>query len=184
MLSLMARQEDFQISQALRPSDMPPAAALELATCWMTVTNSGGAVGFPFPPVTLDDVTPAADELVAGLDPGHSRLLLARVGGVLAGWLNLTRNRAPQVSHWGEIKRLQTHPDFRGRGIGVVLMERARQVARDEMGLEQLRLAARGGEGLENFYARLGWKEIGRWPNGLRVHLGDRDEVLMLLSPL
>lgn len=184
MLNLMSDEDDFQISQTLRPSDMPPEAVRELATCWMTVTNSGGAVGFPFPPVTLDDVTPAAEELVAGLEPGHSRLLLARVDGVLAGWLSLSRNRARQVAHWGEIKRLQTQPDFRGRGIGIALMERARQVARDEMGLEQLRLAARGGEGLETFYARLGWKEIGRWPNGLRVHLGDRDEVLMLLSPL
>jgi hypothetical protein len=51
------------------------------------------------------------------------------------------------------------------------------------MGLEQLRLEARGGEGLEEFYGRLGWKEIGRWPGALRFDHGDRDEVLMLLAP-
>lgn len=61
----------------------------------------------------------------------------------------------------------------------------ARQVARQEMGLEQLRLAARGGMGLERFYARLGWREIGRWPNALRpAPDDDRDEILMLLTPL
>jgi hypothetical protein len=52
-------------------------------------------------------------------------------------------------------------------------MTLARQVARDEMGLEQLRLAVRGGCGLEPFYARLGWKEIGRWPGALRLAPGD-----------
>ncbi|WP_373310989.1 hypothetical protein [Streptomyces alanosinicus] len=53
------------------------------------------------------------------------------------------------------------------------------------MGPEQLRLAARGGAGLEQFYGRLGWKEIGRWPEALRLAVGDdRDEVLMVLSLL
>jgi GNAT superfamily N-acetyltransferase len=82
------------------------------------------------------------------------------------------------------VKRVQTHPAFRGQGIGTALMNQARQVARDEMGMEQLRLEARSGEGLEEFYARLGWKEIGRWPAALRFDNGDRDEVLMLLTPL
>ena len=64
-------------------------------------------------------------------------------------------------------------------------MTHARQVARQDMGLEQLHLAARGGMGLEHFYARLGWREIGRWPGALRLAPGDdRDEVLMVLSPL
>lgn len=180
----MPHEDELVISQALRPSDMPPEATRELAACWMTVANSGGAVGFAFPPVTLDEVAPVAEELVAGLDPGHSRLLLARVDGLLAGWLNLSRYRGPLVQHWGEVKRVQTHPDFRDRGIGRALMQRVRQVARDEMSLEQLRLAARGGEGLEQFYGRLGWKETGRWPGALRFPHGDRDEVLMLLAPL
>ncbi|MFC8257709.1 hypothetical protein ACFUNF_08735 [Streptomyces sp. NPDC057291] len=36
-------------------------------------------------------------------------------------------------------------------------------------GLQQLRLAARAGAGLENFYGRLRWKEIGRRPGALRL---------------
>ncbi len=61
----------------------------------------------------------------------------------------------------------------------------ARRIARDEMGLEQLRLAVRGGAGLETFYGRLGWREVGRWPAALRLSpTDDRDEVLMLLNPL
>ncbi len=64
-------------------------------------------------------------------------------------------------------------------------MAHARHIACREMGLEQLHLAARGGMGLEHFYARLGWREIGRWPGALRLAPGDdRDEILMVLFPL
>lgn len=59
------------------------------------------------------------------------------------------------------------------------------QIARQEIGLEQLHLAARGGMGLERFYAKLGWREIGRWPGTLRLAPGeDCDEILMILRPL
>lgn len=173
-----------EIVQAKRPEDMTAEATRELIDCWITVANSGGAVGFPFPPVGIDDVSPVADQLIADLDPEYSQLLLARLDGVLAGWLSLSRYRDRVVPHWGMVKRVQTHPGFRGRGIGTALMHRVRDVARDELGLEQLRLEARGGEGLEDFYRRLGWQEVGRWPGALRFTFGDRDEVLMLLAPL
>ncbi|MEV6681657.1 GNAT family N-acetyltransferase [Streptomyces erythrochromogenes] len=89
------------------------------------------------------------------------------------------------VEHWCTFHHLQTRPGFRGRGVGSALMREVREVARDELGLEQLRLAARGGEGLEDFYGRLGRREVGRWPGALRLAPDDsRDEVLMLLDPL
>jgi hypothetical protein len=59
---------------------MSPEGTRELANCWMTVANLGGAVGFPFPPVSLDEVRTVADLLIADLDPEYSQLLLARVG--------------------------------------------------------------------------------------------------------
>jgi GNAT superfamily N-acetyltransferase len=173
-----------QIVQARRPEDMSAEAIQDLVDCWMTVANAGGAVGFPFLPVSVDDVRVVADQLIADLDPEYGQLLLARHNGALAGWLSLSRYRARVVAHWGVVKRVQTHPDFRGRGIGTALMHRVREIARDELGLEQLRLEARGGEGLEDFYGRLGWQEVGRWPGALRFDFGDRDEILMLLAPL
>jgi hypothetical protein len=51
-------------------------------------------------------------------------------------------------------------------------VKEAHAIARDEMGLEQLHLAARAGAGLETFYGRLGWKEVGRWPEALRLGPG------------
>jgi GNAT superfamily N-acetyltransferase len=156
----------------------------ELIDCWVTVSNAGGAAGFPFLPVDAAVVSPVADELIAGLSPDR-RLLVAVAGGVLAGWVHLQHDPNPLIGHWGWVSHLQTLPAFRGQGIGGGLMTHARQVGRQEMGLEQLHLAVRGGMGLENFYARLGWREIGRWPGALRLAPGDdRDEVLMVLSPL
>ncbi|SNT57257.1 Acetyltransferase (GNAT) domain-containing protein [Streptosporangium subroseum] len=163
--------------------EMSPDLRRELIECWITVSNAGGAAGFPFPPVSFDQVALVTDQLIAGLDSQRSRLLLAFVDETLAGWLNVRRDVNPLITHWGTVHHVQTHTGFRGRGIGAALMHRLGDVAREEMGLEQLHLAARGGMGLEDFYGRLGWKEIGRWPGALRLMPGDdRDEILMMLT--
>jgi GNAT superfamily N-acetyltransferase len=174
-----------ELGQRCDPAQVDDRLRQELIDCWLTVSNAGGAVGFPFLPVSAAIVAPVAEELIAGLDPRRSRLLIALAGDDLAGWVHLHRNPDPLVAHWGTVSRLQTRPAFRGRGIGGALMRHARQVARQEMGLEQLHLAVRGGTGLERFYARLGWEITGRWPGALRLAPGDdRDEILMILSAL
>lgn len=184
-LPAMASTDAPTFQQIVHPHEITPERTQELINCWITVTNAGGAAGFPFPPVNADQVAPVADRLIADLDPQRSRLLLAVVDGALAGWLNIRRDLNPLVSHWGTVNHVQSHTRFRGRSIGTSLMNRAREIAREEMHLEQLHLAARGGVGLEDFYSRLGWKEIGRWPGALRLAPGDdREEILMILAPL
>ncbi|MEU9236023.1 GNAT family N-acetyltransferase [Streptomyces subrutilus] len=173
------------LTQFVRPEEITEDLLLALVECWSEVSNAGGAAGFPFPPVDSVEVTAAVKRLIAGLSPTGSRLIVAMVDGGLVGWLNLRCDAHPLVAHWGTLHHVQTRLDVRGQGIGAGLVRRARDVARDEMGLEQLHLAARGGVGLEEFYGRLGWQEIGRWPGALRLADGDDcDEVLMLLSPL
>jgi GNAT superfamily N-acetyltransferase len=176
---------DLDIIQLTHPGEADPAVRQELTACWIAVTNAGGAAGFPFPPVDVSHVRPAVDALAARLDPSRSRILLARVGGALAGWVALSRDPSPLIAHWGVVSHLQTQLTHRNEGIGSALMRRLREVARDEMGLEQLHLAARGGTGLEAFYCRLGWRIMGRWPGKLRLAPDDtRDEILMILTPL
>jgi GNAT superfamily N-acetyltransferase len=176
---------DLDIIQLTQPDDAGPAVRQELTACWIAVTNAGGAAGFPFPPVNASHVAPAVDTLTTSLDPQRSRILLARSGGTLAGWVALSRDPSPLIAHWGTVNHLQTQPEHRNQGIGSTLMHRLRRAARDEMGLEQLHLAARGGTRLEDFYTRLGWREVGRWPGKLRLAPDDtRDEILMILTPL
>lgn len=181
----MTTRHDLDIIQLTHPGDADPAVRQELTACWIAVTNAGGAAGFPFPPVDASHVAPAVDTLAARLDPQRNRILLARSGGTLAGWVALSRDPSPLIAHWGTVNHLQTQLAHRNQGIGSALMHRLRQVARDEMGLEQLHLAARGGTGLEDYYALLGWQVTGRWPGKLRLAPDDtRDEILMILTPL
>jgi GNAT superfamily N-acetyltransferase len=173
------------LRQYTAAAQVSPVLRRQLVDCWVAVTNAGGAVGFPFPPVDEATVAPAADDLIAGLDPHLRRLLVAVRNDRLAGWVSIRREANPLITHWGTISRLQADPAFRGQGIGSALMSKARQVARDEMHLDQLRLAVRGGMGLEAFYQRLGWTIAGSWPRALRLGPNDfRDEILMILTPL
>ncbi|MFI0366437.1 GNAT family N-acetyltransferase [Actinomadura sp. 1N219] len=175
----------LHIRQILLPQQIGADLTRELVECWVAVSNDGGAVGFPFPPVTAADVNPAAHRLISDLDPQLSRLVIGMVDGALAGWLNIRRDPHPLVAHWGTVHHVQSHPEHRGRGIGATLMNHARQIARDEMNLEQLHLAARSGIGLEDFYGRLGYTEIGRRRGAYRLTPeDDRDEILMALAPL
>ena len=154
-----------------------------LLACWRDVSNAGGAVGFAQLPVTDEQVRPVLAALVRSLDPAGARLLQASVEGRLAGWLVLAGNSDPMTAHWARVARVQTALDLRGLGIGRALMAEAARSAGDDLGLAHLRLELRGGMGLERFYAGCGWREVGRWPQALRVGADDlRDEVLMQLS--
>lgn len=172
------------LQQITAPAEVTVALRRELVRCWVDVTNGGGAVGF-LPPITTHDIEPTAAALVEGLHPLWSRLLVASDEAGITGWVTLERENHPLVRHWATVKRLQTHPRARKRGVASALMTLARTVALDELGLEQLHLTARGGLGLERFYERLGWRIIGRHPGALRVAPGDdRDEIHMVLAPL
>jgi GNAT superfamily N-acetyltransferase len=152
-----------------------------LADCWTRVANAGGAVGFPFLPVAQAEVRAAALSMVASLS-NRVRLLVATQGSSVAGWLLLSLNDSPLTAHWATVTRVQTDLPFRGQGVGLVFMADVARFAREALGLEQLHLELRGGAGLEGFYRKLGWSEVGRWPAALRLAEGDdRDEVLMLL---
>ncbi|MFE2973062.1 GNAT family N-acetyltransferase [Streptomyces sp. NPDC059340] len=177
--------DSLTFQQLTTPSDVTPQLQRALAECWVEVTNAGGAAGFPFPPVDAATVAPTLVRIIDLLSPDSNRLLTATLDGELAGWLCLRRDRFELIAHWGTLHHVQTRTAVRGRGIGLALMNEVRRIARDEMGLEQLHLAARGDVGLEDFYGRLGWKEVGRWPGALRLAPGDdRDEILMILAPL
>ncbi|SDX93382.1 Acetyltransferase (GNAT) family protein [Micromonospora pattaloongensis] len=153
----------------------------QIISLWTDVTNAGGAVGF-VAPVTRDEVRVTADATFAGVAEGHDRLLIGYEDGRLVALLFFTGNRFALKEHFCVLKRVMVHPDCQGRGYGVALMREAERLARG-FGLAALHITARGGLGLEAFYERCGYKEVGRLPGALRVAPGDdRDEVLMWLA--
>lgn len=163
------------------PAMVDPVVRRQLLQCWQEVANAGGAVGFPFPPVSDEQVLASLDAMVESLDEPANRLLLATINGELAGWLFLAGNANKLTAHWARVLRVQTALDFRKRGVGRALMEEVARAATEDLTLEQLHLELRSGLGLENFYESCGWQEIGRWPKALRFPDGDQDEVLMAL---
>ena len=153
----------------------------ELTTCWVDVTNAGGAVGFPHPPVDAAKVAAAVDELAARVESGRCALVIAHDDAGVCGWVVLERNTFSLTTHWAWVRRLQTHPRRQRQGIASGLLRRLENLARDEWHMEFLHLVLRGRMGLERFYQRLGWREVGRIPHALRLGVGDdRDEVHMV----
>ncbi|WFE64239.1 GNAT family N-acetyltransferase [Micromonospora sp. WMMD714] len=145
---------------------------------WVDVTNAGGAVGF-VAPVGTADVRPVAEATFAAVTDGPDRLLVGYDGDLPVAVLFLTDHRFPLKAHWGVLKRVMVHPDAQGHGHGQALMREAAWRA-PELGWRALHVTVRGGLGLERFYRRLGYREVGRLPGALRVAPGDdRDEILM-----
>lgn len=147
---------------------------------WVEVTNAGGAVGF-VPPVTTAQVAPVARDAFAGIADGPDDLLVGYDADGPAALLILTANRFRLKAHWRVVKRVMVHPRRQGRGDGAALMREAERIAR-AAGWQALHVTVRGGHGLEKFYERCGYREVGRLPGALRVaEDDDRDEILMWL---
>ncbi|WP_433356564.1 N-acetyltransferase family protein [Micromonospora saelicesensis] len=161
--------------------DLTPQLRAEVVDLWVDVSNAGGAVGF-VPPVTATDVHVTADPTFAGIADGPDRLLVGYSGDRLAAMLIFSDNRFPLTAHWCVVKRVMVHPDAQGAGYGSALMLEATRLGR-ALGHEALHVTVRDGLGLDKFYGRLGYREIGRLPGALRVAPDDdRDEILMWLD--
>ncbi|MFI5890963.1 GNAT family N-acetyltransferase [Actinoplanes sp. NPDC051513] len=152
-----------------------------IVALWVEVTNAGGAVGF-VAPVTAGEVRPVAEAAFAGVTEGVDRLIVGLDGAEVVALLFVVDNRFALKDHWRVLKRVMVTPKAQGKGYGVALMREAKALGR-EMGLAALQVTVRGGAGIEGFYTRLGYREVGRLPGALRVGPGDdRDETYMWLD--
>ncbi|MFJ5709710.1 GNAT family N-acetyltransferase [Streptomyces sp. NPDC093105] len=152
---------------------------------WADVTNAGGAVGF-VPPVTHDDVRPALLKHLASMTQGTHRLLVGLdADGEVAATAFYAFNSHRLMTHWVWLYTVMVHPKHQGKGYGRDLMAAVEHTARTAPGfeaVEAIRLGVRGGTGVDTFYAKAGYKEVGRVPGAIRVAPGDdRDDITMLL---
>jgi GNAT superfamily N-acetyltransferase len=145
---------------------------------WVDATNAGGAVGF-VAPVSAEQVRPTAEAAIDGVLAGLDHLLVGVDDGRLVALLFVTDNRFALKDHWRVLKRVMVAPGSQGRGYGAALMREAARMA-EKLGLAALQVTVRGGMGTEAFYAKLGYREVGRVPGALRLAPGDdRDDIIM-----
>ena len=172
----------MQLSFEVDP-DLTAALRADVARLWASVVNAGGAVGF-VPPVGVDDVRPTAEAALDAVAKGTDRLLAGFDGGRLVALLFVADNGHKLQTHWRTLKRVMVDPASQGAGHGAAIMREATAVAR-KMGLDALRVTVRGGTGTDAFYAKFGYREVGRLPGAIRVAADggdDRDEIIMWLD--
>jgi GNAT superfamily N-acetyltransferase len=158
---------------------LAPALRADLLDTWVAATDAGGAVGFT-PPAPVPAVADMLDRALARVAEGTDALGVLYAGDRAVGMGLLVANAGRLQSHWRTVLRVMVHPDFQGRGAGAVLMNGLHSTAL-ELGLEQLLLTIRDGLGLDEFYKRFRYREIGRHAGAIRVAPGDdRDEVVLV----
>ncbi|MFJ3903173.1 GNAT family N-acetyltransferase [Streptomyces sp. NPDC090025] len=170
----------FELDPAIDPALRDGVLAL-----WADVSNAGGSVGFT-PPVTPDEIRPSLLKHLVGMAEGGTRLLVGRdAAGEIAATAFFTYNTHQLMTHWVWLYTVMVHPRHQGKGYGRELMAAVEDAARTAEGfghIEAIRLTCRGGTGVDAFYARAGYKEVGRVPAAIRVSPGDdRDDIIMLL---
>ncbi|GAA2013813.1 GNAT family N-acetyltransferase [Catenulispora yoronensis] len=162
-------------------TEIPDDLRARLVDLWVDATNAGGAVGF-VAPVERETVDATAfRQFGVGLD-----LLLVgseSPDGAPAAFLVVTDHRFRLMDHVRLLKTVIVDPKHQGQGYGTELLREAERVARTLDGVELLHLTCRGGLGLERFYGKCGYTEVGRVPRMLRVGADDyRDEIHMALT--
>ncbi|MGH6870855.1 MAG: GNAT family N-acetyltransferase [Rhizomicrobium sp.] len=100
------------------------------------------------------------------------------VDGELCGIVVFARPRGRKIGHTGEIGAMYVRAQHRGKGLSDALMEALIDCAVSEV--EQLKLTVNA----ENapairFYARHGFRPIGKYPNSLRVGERTYEELIM-----
>ncbi|MGW4050570.1 N-acetyltransferase family protein [Streptomyces sp. NPDC004779] len=152
---------------------------------WTDVSNAGGAVGF-VPPVTSEEIRPSLIQHFANMAKGTQRLVVGRgADGEVAATAFISFNSHRLMTHWVWLYTVMVHPRHQGKGYGRDLMAAVEHTARTAPGfeaIEAIRLGVRGGTGVDGFYAKAGYKEVGRVPGAIRVAPGDdRDDITMVL---
>ena len=108
----------------------------------------------------------AHDPAAADMAPPHGAFLIARLGGAAVGCGGL-KTLEPQI---GEVKRVWTAPNARGRGVARAIMAGLETRAR-AMGLARVRLDTnRALTEAQAFYAGLGYRPIARYGENPYAH--------------
>lgn len=145
------------------PLTFTPEAVEALADLLRETVAAGGSVSFMHP--LAPEVAAAFwTKSLSAADKGARVVLGALEEGQLVGTVSLLLDCPPNQPHRGEIAKMMTRVDRRGRGIARALMIEAERIAL-ERGRTLLTLDTAEDEGAGPFYEKLGFTRAGVIPD-------------------
>jgi GNAT superfamily N-acetyltransferase len=148
-----------------------PEVIAALTDMLVETVAQGGSVSFMHP-LAPEVATAFWTTSLAAADAGGRVVLGALDNGELIGTVTLHLDCPPNQPHRGEIAKMMTRPNRRGRGVARALMVEAERVAR-ERGRTLLTLDTAEEEGAGPFYEKLGFTRAGVIPDyALKPHGG------------
>ncbi|GAB5471385.1 MAG: GNAT family N-acetyltransferase [Rhodospirillales bacterium] len=165
------------------PGDL---TALEagLAEILQACVQARGSVGFILPFTLAEARAFWAEQVFPAVAAGDRLLWVARVGGGLAGTVQLQVALPPNQPHRAEVSKLLVAPAFRRRGIARALML-ALETKAASSGKRLLTLDTRSGDAAEPLYGALGYRITGRVPGFCLDPEGQRyDSTTYMHKPL
>ena len=125
--------------------------------------HAGASVSFVLP-FTHEGATAFwRDQVLPAVHEGTRRVVLARLGGRIAGTVQLDLATPPNQPHRAEVKKLLVHPEARRRGIATMLMSAVHEQARKDR-RTLLTLDTVAGGAAEASYKSLGYVTVGVIP--------------------
>ncbi|MFC3126426.1 GNAT family N-acetyltransferase [Pseudoroseomonas globiformis] len=164
--------------------DAAAAASAErsLAAILAACVADGADLGYRHP-LSPESARTLWRKVSADVAMGTRLLLVAWREGRMAGSVQLDLATPETEPHRAVMRHLLVHPDFRRKGVGRALAQRAQQAGRG-IGRSLLTLDCRAGAPAERLLGALGWVEAGRIPGFGRDAAGRPADQVFLFRQL
>ena len=141
--------------------------------------HEGASVGFVMPFERSEARAYWLDRVAAPHAAGGKLVLVATLGGDIAGTAQLDLNSMPSKRHHAEVSKVLVDPRFRRAGVGLALMRQIERLAAKE-GRWLLTLDT-AGDAAEALYRSLGYSLAGAIPNYARNAFEDSYDATRLM---
>jgi ribosomal protein S18 acetylase RimI-like enzyme len=170
-------------AQTINVATIDPAALAKtverLAHILQACVREGASVGFIMPFDQSEARAYWLDRVAAPHAAGSKLVLVATLGGDIAGTAQLDLDSMPSKRHHAEVSKVLVDPAFRRTGVARALMrEIDRHAAREGRWLLTLDTA---GDAAEALYRSLGYSLAGAIPNYARNAFEDRYDATRLM---
>lgn len=138
------------------------AAVPDLADILIDCVHGGASVGF-MAPMSRETAEGFWRGVAAGVASGSRILLVAEVGGQIAGTVQVVFAGSENQPHRADVSKMLVHSRARRQGLGAALL-RAAEAEAKRAGRTVLVLDTHAGSAAEHLYAGLGWVRVGVIP--------------------